>query len=81
MDECAVIIEAVSDIIILDTGRIIRYHYLEGMDTRQDTNLAQFILEWDQEKYDVFGQYNGLTGWKAYSVFAEWFSRKGSKAR
>ena len=45
VSDYAHIIEAVSDIIILDTERNIRYHYLEGLDMLQDGRRLQECFE------------------------------------
>ncbi len=55
---------------ILCTNRTVQPKWLEKIETTFQNGERSFILEWDQETYDVFGQYNGLTGWKTYSVVA-----------
>lgn len=55
---------------ILCTNRKVQPKWLEKIETTFQEGERNFILEWDQVKYDVFGQYNGLTGWKTYSVVA-----------
>lgn len=55
---------------ILCTNRKVQPKWLEKIETTFQEGERNFILEWDQVKYDVFGQYNGLTGWKTYSVAA-----------
>ena len=55
---------------ILCTSRKVQPRWLEEIEATFQNGERNFILEWDEEKYDVFGQYNGLTGWKTYSVVA-----------
>ena len=55
---------------ILCTNRTVQPKWLEKIETTFQNGERSFILEWNQETYDVFGQYNGLTGWKTYSVVA-----------
>ena len=55
---------------ILCTNRTVQPKWLEKIETTFQNGERSFILEWDQETYDVFGQYNGVTGWKTYSVVA-----------
>ena len=55
---------------ILCTNRTVQPKWLEKIETTFQNGERSFILEWDQETYDVFRQYNGLTGWKTYSVVA-----------
>lgn len=55
---------------ILCTSRKVQPRWLEEIEATFQNGERNFILEWDKEKYDVFGQYNGLTGWKTYSVVA-----------
>lgn len=55
---------------ILCTNRRVQPMWLEKIETTFQNGERNFILEWEKEKYYVFGQYNGLTGWKTYSVVA-----------
>ncbi len=55
---------------ILCTSRRVQPMWLEKIEAAFQSGERNFILEWEKEKYYVFGQYNGLTGWKTYSVVA-----------
>lgn len=55
---------------ILCTNRVVQPMWLEKIESIFQNGERNFILEWEKEKYYVFGQYNGLTGWKTYSVVA-----------
>lgn len=55
---------------ILCTNRAVQPMWLEKIELIFQSGERNFILEWEKEKYYVFGQYNGLTGWKTYSVVA-----------
>lgn len=55
---------------ILCTSRRVQPMWLEKIEAAFQNGERNFILEWEKEKYYVFGQYNGLTGWKTYSVVA-----------
>ena len=33
-----------------------------------DNRIRRFDMSWDGEDYYVCGQYNGVTGWKTFSV-------------
>lgn len=55
---------------ILCTNRKVQPMWLEKIETTFQNGERNFILEWEEKNYYVFGQYNGLTGWKTYSVVA-----------
>lgn len=55
---------------ILCTSRKVQPMWLEEIESAFQDGDRNFILEWEKESYYVFGQYNGLTGWKTYSVIA-----------
>lgn len=55
---------------LLCTNRKVQPMWLEEIESVFQEGKRNFILEWDTESYYVFGQYNGLTGWKTYSVVA-----------
>ncbi len=40
----------------------------DEIDRRFTEGKRRFELEWDGKQYYVCGQYNGITGWKSYSV-------------
>lgn len=55
---------------ILCTNRNVQPMWLEKIEATFQNGERSVILKWDKEKYYAFGQYNGLTGWKTYSVVA-----------
>lgn len=55
---------------ILCTNRNVQPMWLEEIEAAFQNGERSVILKWEKEKYYAFGQYNGLTGWKTYSVVA-----------
>lgn len=55
---------------LICTNRKVQPMWLEEIEKTFQNGERNFVLEWEKEKYYVFGQYNGLTGWKTYSVVA-----------
>ena len=44
--------------------------FYKMIEEKFDTGTRRFQFEWNGEKYYACGQYNGLTGWKTFSVIS-----------
>ena len=42
----------------------------ETIETKFNEGTRRFLLDWNGEKYYACGQYNGLTGWKTFSLIS-----------
>lgn len=56
---------------IICTDKKIDNSWLGEIDSRFERGIRKFELEWNGNNYYVCGQYNGVTGWKTYSVIAK----------
>ncbi len=53
---------------IISTNKNVSHTWLDEIEDRFDQGIRKFELHWDHKDYYVCGQYNGVTGWKTFSI-------------
>lgn len=53
---------------IISTNKNVRHTWLDEIERNFERGIRKFELRWDNKDYYVCGQYNGVTGWKTFSI-------------
>lgn len=53
---------------IISTNKNVSHRWLNEIEHRFDQGVRKFEFHWGDKEYYVCGQYNGVTGWKTFSI-------------
>jgi len=53
---------------IIGSNKNVNEDWIDVIADKFDNGIRKFEMEWEGETYYVCGQYNGITGWKTFSV-------------
>ncbi len=53
---------------IISTNKNVSHTWLNEIEDRFEQGIRKFELHWEDKDYYVCGQYNGVTGWKTFSI-------------
>ena len=53
---------------IISTNKNVSHSWLDEIERRFEQGIRKFELHWENKDYYVCGQYNGVTGWKTFSI-------------
>lgn len=64
---------------IISTNKKVEHTWLEEIEENFSRGIRKFELTWEDTDYYVCGQYNGLTGWKTFSIvsLSDFFPQSG----